>query len=107
EKLEKHSFSDDDYGEIEIKISPCEIFIKRRRSIQEFNPSDSEWESEGLVFEDRNLYRVKAKAGQVIKLTNFTTPYGEYILLYGKGVPDISDRFAKALNHLATFCEKP
>ena len=64
------------------------------------------WEVDGQEY-------IKAKSGKIIKkvvLNNEAVKryegYTDIIYLHEDGVPDIAERFAKALNHLATFCEK-
>lgn len=110
EKIKKHAVgSEESFTRVEIiTVSPCEISYKEvykdgNYHHEQFDPSSSVWEGKtgsGLL---------RAKAGAVIKATN--TSWNNRILyisetaIHLNGVPDIAERFAKALNHLATFCQ--
>ncbi len=110
EKIKKHAVgSEESSTRVEIiTVSPCEISYKEvykdgNYHHEQFDPSSSVWEGKtgsGLL---------RAKAGAVIKATN--TSWNNRIVyisekaIHLNGVPDIAERFAKALNHLATFCQ--
>lgn len=92
-----------------LNISPCEIYYKIICNEVGFvtyklNPNATLWEV--------NNGRVNAKSGSVIEEITFYKDgntryeYDNGFYVKEKGVPDIAERFAKALNHLATFCEK-
>lgn len=111
EKLEKHKSFELEKCEV-VNISPCEICfeIKSVKSnyifTYKFNPSASVWEVDGQEY-------IKAKSGKIIKKVKLNNEavkqyedYIDIIYLPEDGVPDIAERFAKALNHLTTFCEK-
>ena len=105
EKLEKHGISEDTGIEV-MEVEPCVIYYKRifygeDGDTEKFNPSESEWSVDNG--------RVISKKGKIIegfRIKSSTKFYTNWITLYENGVPDIEERFAKALNHLATFCEK-
>lgn len=111
EKLQKHSY---DWEVQVIRVAPCEISYvwksKRKYDYEtreyQFNPSMSKW-----LTGTNSMY---AETGAIIKevikgstSSNWNgTKYQSFVSLSEEGVPDIYERFAKALNHLATFCEK-
>jgi len=113
EKLEKHGCLSPN-GMVEIySVSPCEIYYKTKNSkvvpsTYKFNPGAAVWE-----VKDNRIY---AKSGNIIEQTIFFngydggvepgTRYEDSFVLWENGFPDIYERFAKALNHLASFCEK-
>jgi len=89
-----------------IEVEPCVIYYKIIVDGEDFdtkfNPSESEWSAD-------NNRRVESKKGSIIESVQISTStkvYINWIPLFENGVPDIQERFAKALNHLATFCEK-
>lgn len=109
EKLEKHNSANEWKIEV-LNVSPCEIYFKTNRNrdwyfTYKFNPSASVWQSsDGYI---------KATSGEVIEAFTGTTSgsekrttYISKLYLNPMDVPDINERFVKALNHLATFCEK-
>jgi len=124
EKLEKHgTFSGSNQKIQIIKVTPCEIsYIYSEKDGQyyteKFNPSSSVWKTiEDDNSKDFAYVKVKAVSGKVIEkyfnnwsngrdISTGDTKYSGHILIFYKGEPDMGERLAKALNHLATFCEK-
>lgn len=105
EKIELH-WSYEGWKIENLIVTPCEISYKRSDPSEKgsvsvkFDPSASPWE------EEKGWINAKGKVIEYYYPQIQVTNYYSSILLEEKGVPDITERFAKALNHLATFCEK-
>ncbi len=113
EKLQTHA---GDWKVEVTKVTPCEIsYVKKSKEINsyesrefQFNPSMSVWKkstSDGFIAAESGAIIKEVTKGSIFSNWN-GTKYRSDLYLPKQGVLDIEERFAKALNHLATFCEK-
>lgn len=113
EKLIKHSVDESKNKNITVEIiniSPCEISYNLKYTF--YNSGDVEV-YDNYFFNPSSTFWIEQSCSEhgVIKQTNlqfktYNVSYIYCIRLYNNGISDIKERFAKALNHLATFCPK-
>ena len=122
EKLEQHvtSMTESKVKQVNIiNVSPCEISYKvinedDSYSTYQFNPSNTtSWRMSLGSMDWRNgkfiEYVSSSSDNKIVKVyvsEKNETNYYRGIDIEQKDSPDIGSRLAKAINHLATFCEK-